>query len=85
MFLIPLLLNPAFAYSHNSLSGTQLIGESATISLDIKFGEDTIKQLLTRSIVVNHLEDITLTFYGDELLLSEPELKVTSTGNHFRI
>jgi len=83
--LVPLLLNPAFAYSHNSLSGTHLIGESATIFLDIKFGEDTIKQLLTRSIVVNHIDDITLIFYGDEISLSDPKLRVVGDGSHFRI
>ena len=72
-------------YGYNSLENTELHGESATISLDIEFGRDTVKQLHTRSIIISHLDNITLTFYGDEIPLSEPELKVTSSGNHFRI
>ncbi len=72
-------------YGYNSLENAELHGESATISLDIEFGKDTVKQLHTRSIIINHLDDITLIFYGDEIPLSEPELKVTSSGNHFRI
>lgn len=78
-------ITPAFAYSENALQDTVLNADSATVSLDITFGQDTIKQLLTKTVITNNLEDITLTFYGDEIILTEPELKVANDGNHFRI
>ena len=73
------------AFAENTLENTNLIGESVTISLDIEFGEDTIKYGFTSDHITNHLDAVTLIFYGDEIPLTEPELKISSTGNTFRI
>lgn len=81
--LITISFSPVFA--ENTLQNTNLIAESAVITLDIEFGVDTIKQGLTKTWITNHLDNITFTFYGDEITLTETELKTTSTGNHFRI
>jgi len=83
--LIPLLLNPAYAVNNNTLQEVTLVGESAVISVYIEFGADTVRQGIARDWITNHLDDITLEFYGDEVPLREPEIRVTSTGNHFRI
>lgn len=84
MIVLGISLVPA-VFAENTLQNTNLIGESATISLDIEFGEDTIKSGFVRDYIKNHLDAITLTFYGDEIPLTEPELKITSTGDNFRI
>jgi len=83
VFALMFVITPAFA--ENTLQNTNLIGKSAIVLLDIEFGEDTIKQGISRNHVTNNLDAITLIFYGDEIALTEPELKITSTGNHFRI
>ena len=83
MCLIPLLLNSA--YAANPLENATLEGKNSIISLDIKFGEDTVKHLPTRSIIINNLDEVTLTFGADELFLSDLELNLTSNYNHFRI
>ena len=73
-------ITPAFA---TSLENTELNAKSAVIALDIKFGQDEIKSGLFRTIVIPQLESIYLSFYGNEIPLSEPEIKVVN--NHFRI
>ncbi len=72
-------------YAYNSLQNTNLHGESAVVSMDIEFGKDTVKRLLSKTITENHLNNMVLELYGDKILLSETELTVTDTGNHFRI
>ena len=85
IFATIVCITPSFAYAENTLQNTNLIGESAIILLDIEFGKDTIKSGFTRDYITNHLDGITLTFYGDEIPLSEPEFKISSTGDNFRI
>ncbi len=72
-------ITPSFA---TSFENTELNARSGEITLDIKFGQDEIKPTS-----LNHnnpqLESIYLSFYGDEAVLSEPELKIG--GDHFRI
>lgn len=85
-----LVIPQAFAISElkpgsNTLENTELHGESATISLDIQFGEDEYQELLTRTIVKPQLESISLSFYGDDVSFSEPKLRVVGEGRHFRI
>lgn len=67
------------------LQNTELHAESAVISLDIKFGLDEYQQLFSKTLVHPQLESINLIFYGDEIILTEPELRVVSDGKHFRI
>jgi len=45
------------AFAYNSLQDTELYGDSAVVSLDVKFGKDTYKELLTKTIVTNHLDE----------------------------
>jgi len=81
--LIPLFLNSAYAV--NSLENINLKGQSSIISLEIEFGQDTVQHFLTRSIVIHNLDEIVLTFYGNEISLAEPELRMMHDGNLFRI
>jgi len=81
--LLIVSFSPVFA--ENTLQNTNLIAQSVVISLDVTFGEDTINPGFTRDYITNHLDDIRLTFYGDEIQLTDPKLKMTNTGNHFRI
>ena len=76
LFLIP----QAFA---TSLENTELNAKSAVITLDIKFGQDEVNLGFFSDIEKAQLESIYLSFYGDEIILSEPETKVVN--NHFRI
>ena len=87
LYLSPLLLIFLIpqAFASNSLENEQLFADSGTVSLDIKFGEDDIRYGLTRNFVTNSLEDITLKFYGDEIPLEDPKVKISSSGEHFRI
>ena len=80
VFALMITITPAFA---TSLENTELNAKSAVIALDIKFGQDEIKSGLFRTIVIPQLESIYLSFYGNEIPLSEPEIKVVN--NHFRI
>ena len=80
IFALMITITPAFA---TSLENTELNAKSAVIALDIKFGQDEIKTGLFRTIVIPQLESIYLSFYGNEVPLSEPEIKVVN--NHFRI
>ncbi len=87
VFVLAILIGISFgsAFGDNTLQNTQLLAESAVITLDIEFGEDIIKEGLTRTGTTNHLDNITFIFYGDEITLTETELKTTKSGNHFRI
>ena len=87
VYLTPLLLMFVVpqAFAENSLENEHLFAESATVTLDIQFGDDIIKQTAIRTISTSTLDNVKLTFYGDEITISDPELKVTSNGNHFRI
>lgn len=69
----------------NSLENTELHGQSAVITLDIKFGADEHQPLFSRTVVHPQIESMFLSFYGDEITLSEPELRVVGDGRHFRI
>lgn len=82
-FLVLFVIPQVFA--DNSLENEHLVAESATVTLDLQFGEDVVKQRLTRTTTTSTLDSAKLTFYGDEITLSALELKVTSSGNHFRI
>ena len=90
VFISLLGISQAFAMSSltegsNSLEYTELYGRSAAVTLDIEFGQDEIQQLLYRTIIHPQIDNISLTFYGDEITLSEPELRVVGDGRHFRI
>ena len=81
IILVAFITTPyAFA---TSLENTELNARSGEITLDIKFGEDKIKEGIFRITEVAQLESIYLSFYGDEIILTEPETKVVN--NHFRI
>jgi len=69
----------------SSLENTELYAESEVITLDIKFGADEYQELLYRTIVHPQLESISLSYYGDDVSFSEPELRVVGEGRHFRI
>ena len=56
-----------------------------TLHLILQFGEDHVKDTLTRTITTPTLDDATITFYGDEINLSDPQVKVSRSGDHFRI
>ncbi|MEK0353876.1 MAG: hypothetical protein QQN58_05415, partial [Nitrosopumilus sp.] len=77
IFTLMVGVTPAFA---TSFENTELNARSGEITLDIKFGQDKIKSTLFRTIAIPQLEIIHLLFYGDEIILSEPELKVA--GDH---
>jgi len=79
LFLIP----QAFAY--NSLENEHLFAESGDITLDLQFGEDDMKYGLSRTVITNTLDDVTLKIYGDEIPMSDPQVKISSTGKHFRV
>jgi len=87
VYFLPLLLIFLIpqAFALNTLENEHLFAESGIITLDIQFGEDDIKYGLSRVSVTNTLDDVTLKFYGDEISLSDPQVKVSSTGEHFRI
>lgn len=90
IFVIVIGITPVFADSSltpgsNILENTELHAQSAIIKLDIKFDSDQYQPLLSKTIVKPQLESIFFSFYGDEVILSEPELRVVSDGNHFRI
>ena len=80
IFTLMVGVTPAFA---TSFENTELNARSGEITLDIKFGQDEIKSTLFGTKTIPQLENINLLFYGDEIILSEPELKVA--GDHFRI
>jgi len=80
IFTLMVGITPAFA---TSFENTELNARSGEITLDIKFGQDKIKSTLFGTKTIPQLENIHLLFYGDEIILSEPELKVA--GDHFRI
>jgi len=80
IFALMVGITPAFA---TSLENIELNARSGIITLDIKFGQDEIKTGLFRIVETAQLESIHLLFYGDEITISEPEVKVVN--NHFRI
>lgn len=81
--LIPLLLNPI--YAANSLQNTTLKGQSATLTLDFEFGQDEIKVMRTKIIATPTLDSLIMTFYGDEIDLSDSRLKVYANGKAFSV
>jgi len=80
IFVLMVGITPAFA---SSFENTELNARSGEITLDIKFGQDEIRSTLFGIKTIPQLENINLLFYGDEIILSEPELKVVD--DHFRI
>ena len=75
------LINTSQVYAQ--LENTELNARSGVITLDIEFGPDKIKHGLFSTIGVAQLESIYLSFYGDEIILTEPEISVGI--NSFRI
>lgn len=72
-------------FAENSLENEHIFAESATITLDLQFGEDVVKYGSTITRTNPTLEDITLTFYGDEINMSDSRAKVYANGNAFSI
>lgn len=87
VYFLPLLLIFLVpqAFATNSLEDEHLFAQSATLSLDLQFGQDDIKYGMSKNFVTNTLEDITLKLYDDEIPLSDAEVKVSPSGEHFRI
>ena len=81
--LIPLLLNPGYASS--SLQDTNLKSQSVITPFDIKFGQDEIKVMRSKTIVEPTLDSLTMTLYGDVIDLSDSKLKVHANGKSFSI
>lgn len=69
----------------NPLENTKLTATSATISLEIEIGQDTVNHLLTKTTVENHLSDITFKFYGDNMPMDDSRIKIYSGGEAFSI
>ena len=83
LLLIPLLVPMAWA---TPLEGQQLIGESSGVSVDIKFGQDDIHVFSNgKERITPTLESVTMNFFGDSIDLSDSDLRISNTGNHFRI
>ncbi len=78
LFLIP----QAFAYS--SLENQNLFGQSATVLLDIQFGEDLLSPSVMREFT-STLEYAVITFYGQIIDISDSNAKVYSNGKLFSI
>ncbi len=85
--LLPILLIGFVptVFADNSLENENLFAESSFITLDIKFGEDKVREGLSRTHITNTLDDVTMSFYGDSIVLSDPQVKVSDSGEHFRI
>ena len=79
IFALMVTIAPVFA----TLENTELNARSGVITLDIEFGSDKIKHGLVSNTGVAQLESIYLSFYGDEIILTEPEISVGNTS--FRI
>ena len=77
-------LPQAFAYD-STLQDSTLTATSATIFLQIDIGQDTYQQLLTRTVITNHLSDIIFKFYGNEIDMSNSKIKIYSSGDSFLI
>ena len=73
------------AFADNSLQDTSLHAESGVITLDIEFGYDNFRQLLYKTITTPTINNITMTFYGDEIDMSDSYLKVYGDGRLFSI
>lgn len=73
------------AFGESSLQNTELYAESEAITLDISFGQDKHQQLLYKTLIYPQLDSVNIKFYGDEVILHNPEVKVAKSGNYFRI
>ena len=79
VFLIP------SAFAQNSLENERLFAESTNIALDVKFGEDIIKYGSTTIKTTSTINSASITFYGDEINMSDSRAKVYANGNAFSI
>ena len=74
----------SFVYADsNPLQNTTLIGTSQDMSIHIMFGEDTIKQLYSKSVTTNHTDKVILDLLGNDIILEDTNTKIR--GDHFRI
>ncbi|QUC65419.1 hypothetical protein NsoK4_04020 [Nitrosopumilus sp. K4] len=83
LFLIPLLLHPAYAL--NSLQDTTMKAQNSVLTLEFEFGPDEIKEMRTKTVFKPTLADLSMTLYGDVVDLSDSRLKVYSNGKLFSI
>lgn len=86
-FLIALLLIPissVFAYG-SLLQDSTLTVTSTNVSLELEIGQDTFQPLISKIITTNNLSNIVLSFYGDEIDMSDSKLKIYSNSAAFSI
>jgi hypothetical protein len=83
LLLIPLFIPLAFA---SPLELTALKGEASGITLDMGFGHDDIRVLPNGKFIEKATLDYAqLDLYGDIINLSDSEIRVTQSGQNFRL
>jgi len=87
IYFLPLLLIGIIpiAFADNLLENEHLFAESGIIALDLQFGDDIVRYGSTITRTTSTIEDITLTFYGDEINMSDSRAKVYANGDAFSI
>lgn len=91
LWIIPVLLSVILVsgmstvYAENALENESLFVESSSMSLDLKFGEDEIRYGLSKTITTSTVDEVTLKLYVDEIAMSDPQVKVSGSGEHFRV
>lgn len=86
LFLIVMFISiPQISAYENPLQNSQLIGESATLFIQIDIGSDRHEPLRTKTIIHNQLSNIDFKLYGDKIDLSNSKLKIYSGGDSFSI
>ena len=81
--IVGLVVPQAFGY--NELQNMRLVGHSMVIDLDIEFGQDDIRPLLTRSIITPQLEKLDFGYHTHFLDLSNSRVNVYGDGKYFSI
>jgi len=79
------VIGTPLVFADNPLQNTSIHAQSGVITLDVSFGQDVIKQTLTKTMVTPQIDTITLTFYGDEIDMRDSYLKVYGEGRLFSI
>ena len=70
------------AYADNSLENIHLIGINEEISVDIGFLVDEIDEISKKN---SSIGDVVLVIPDEEIQLLEPQLKISPSGEYFRI
>ena len=87
LWLIPLLVITASTIAWATpIENQELSGTSSNVNLEIKFGDDSIRTLPNGIQKADAtLEYATMEFYGDTIDLRDSDIRVSMSGNHFRI